>query len=103
HLAVFWRNLSCIYLVLTFLGLAVFGLLRLGGDWLSRWFGTPGFVASMGMAAANALSRWWWLPIGVLAVAIVPCALAYWLAPKLGTRASFSFFPVAAWSILLAG
>jgi hypothetical protein len=62
----------------------------------------PGLAAALGPVAVTALSSWWWLPLATLAVAVVPCAIAYWLAPKRDTRASFSFFPVAAYITLLA-
>jgi len=102
HLALIWRNLVTIYLILALLGLALFGLLRLAGDWIARFVGVPGFAVALGPVAVTALSSWWWLPLAALGVAVVPCAIAYWLAPKQDTRASFSFFPIAGWITLLA-
>jgi hypothetical protein len=101
HLALIWRNLVTIYLILALLGLALFGLLRLAGDWIARFVEMPGCAEALGPVAVIALSSWWWLPLAALALAVVPCAMAYWLAPKRDTRASFSFFPVAAWITLL--
>jgi hypothetical protein len=101
RLASVWLNLVTIYLIFAFLGLALFGLLRLAGDWIARFVGAPGFAAKLGPVAVTALSPWWWLPLAVLAVAVIPCAIAYWLAPNRDSRASFSFFPVAAWITLL--
>jgi predicted acylesterase/phospholipase RssA len=102
HLAVSWRNLVTVYLIFALLGFALFGLLRLAGDWTARFVRVPCFGMARGSVAATALSSWWWLPLAVFGVGVVPCAIAYWLAPKENTRASFSFFPIAAWITLLA-
>jgi len=100
--AIFWRNLVTIYFILALLGLALFGLLRLAGDWVARSAGAPGIVLALGLARISTLNPWWWLPPAVLGVAVVPCAIAYWLAPKRYTRASFSFFPIAGWLTILS-
>jgi hypothetical protein len=102
HLAVIWRNLVTIYLILVLLGFALFGMLRLVGDRIARLVGVPRFALALGPAAVNALSAWWWLPLAALGVAVVPCAIAYWLAPKQYTRANYGFFPIAGWITLLA-
>ena len=101
HFALILLNLATTYFIFAFLGLALFGLLRLGGDWITCLVGAPGFAATPGPVALTGLSPWWWLPLAVLVVAVIPCAIAYWLAPKRDSRASFSFFPVAAWITLL--
>jgi len=100
-IALMWRNLVTIYFIFALLGLALFGLLRLAGDWIARFVGVPGFAFALGPVAVSALSSWWWLPLAVLGVTVVPCAIAYWLAPKQDTRASFSFYPIAGWVTLL--
>jgi predicted acylesterase/phospholipase RssA len=102
HLALIWRNLVTIYLILTLLGLALFGLLRLAGDWIARFAGMPRFAVALGPDFAASLSRWWWLPLATLIVAVLPCAIAFWFAPKQDTHASFSFFPMAGCIALLA-
>jgi hypothetical protein len=102
HLAVFWRNLATIYFILAILGVALFGLLRLAGEWFRHSL-PPKLAASLGSEFVEAVSSWWWLPLAVLAVAMGPVSIAYWLAPKSGTRASFSFFPLVGWIVLLAG
>jgi hypothetical protein len=103
HLAVLWRNLASIYFILAILGAALFGLLRMAGEWFRRSLSPPTVPAALGQRFAEAVSSWWWVPLAVLAVAIIPAFIAYWLAPKLGTRASFSFFPLVGWIILLLG
>jgi hypothetical protein len=100
HLALIWRNIFTIYFILALLGLAVFGVLRLIGDCIAHFAGDPSFAAALG-TAAPALSHWWWLPVAVLGLAVIPCAIAFWLAPKQDTRASFSFFPMTGWITLL--
>jgi predicted acylesterase/phospholipase RssA len=102
YLAVVWRDLLTIYLILALLGFALFGLLRVAGDRIARFVGVPGLMVALGSAAVNTLSLWWWLPLAVLGAAVFPCAIAYWLAPKQDTRASFSFFPTVGWVALLA-
>src|SRR6202035_463870 len=97
-----WRNLLTIYLIFAWLGLALFGLLRLAGDWIARFVEVPVVALALGPDAASFLSSWWWLPPALLGVTVVPCSIAYWLAPKQNSRASFSFFPVAGWITLLA-
>lgn len=103
HVAVLWRNLASIYLTLGFLGLAAFGSLRMLGDLLIRWFGPPPFSTALGPTLGGVISPWWWLPIVSVVVAIIPGSLAYWLTPKPGTRATFSFYGIAAWITLLTG
>lgn len=48
------------------------------------------------------LSAWWWLPIAVLGLGIIPMKLGYWLAPKSGAYRAHPPHPLAAWIILLA-
>jgi hypothetical protein len=102
--AVKWRNLVAIYFVLGLLGLALFGLLRLIGDRVTRVTAATGLPV-LGPVRTLSLSPWWWLPLAVLGVAVVPCAIAFWLPSKQGTHGSFSFSPFIAWvsSLTLLG
>ncbi|MBV8214145.1 MAG: patatin-like phospholipase family protein [Verrucomicrobia bacterium] len=100
-LAVKWCNLVAIYFTLGLLGLGLFGLLRLGGDWVTQIAGATG-LAGLGSDGAFNLTPWWWLPLAVLGLAVLPCSIAFWLAPKKDTRGSFSFSPIAAWISSLA-
>ncbi len=102
HLAILWRNIVTVYLILALLGFALFGLLRIIGDWIEHFVGRPDFASILGSTAGAAMSTWWWLPFAVLGLCVIPCAIAYWLAPKQDSRASFSFYPVAGWIALLA-
>lgn len=53
--------------------------------------------------APAVLSSWWWLPLVVTILAILPAALGYWLAPKTGFLRPHSPWPLAAWAVLLLG
>ncbi|HTD16512.1 MAG TPA: hypothetical protein VK673_15115 [Chthoniobacterales bacterium] len=100
-LAIKWCNLVAIYFTLGLLGLALFGLLRLGGDWVTHVAGGTGLVELWSVRAFN-LTPWWWLPFAALSVAVLPCSIAFWLAPKKGTRGGFSLLPMTAWISSLA-
>ncbi len=112
NLAVFWRNIFAVYLVVGALFFAIFGLL----SWL------PGGVAAglrhegeihtlaaiTGLLAPPsihgiALSPWWWLPVLALGLAVLPATLGYWLAPKVGSDRPYPFYSLLAWLVLLAG
>lgn len=101
--AALWRNIWTIYLVLGFLGIAVFGFLRVGGEWILHTLGTPMLPATFENNTKLMLSPWWPVPVAALVFGVTPCSLAFWLAPNASTRASFSFFPMTAWITLLAG
>ena len=100
-LAVKWGNLVAIYFVLGLLGLALFGLLRLVGDWAAHIAGVTESPA-LGFLPPFNPSPWCWLPLAALGGAVIPCAIAYWLAPRQGTHGGFSLSPVAAWVSVLA-
>lgn len=101
-LGVFWRNLASIYLIFFFFGLAAFGVLKLGGESLVKII--PALQPSgMGTLLDPALlTPWWHLPGLILVLAVIPCALAYWLAPGTRSRASFNLVSMAGWVFLLA-
>lgn len=48
-------------------------------------------------------SPWWWLPVAVLGLVILPMKLGYWLAPKNQSYRPHPPHSLAAWVILLAG
>ena len=98
NLAVFWRNLFTVYLVLAAMFLVVFGSLRWLADFLP-WRVPSNFPLPVGAA----LSPWWWLPVGVFLLAIVPPSLGYWLVPQSVTRFPHPFFSLLAWIALLCG
>ena len=104
NLAVLWGNYFVIYSLLACLGLATFGILRLIGDLGAQSIRLP-FESSVfaRWVPPEVLSPWWWLPLAILFAGAVPASLAYWLAPKRGTRALLSFFPTVGWIALLCG
>ena len=103
-LALLWRNYLTTYFVFTCLGLFVFGLLRLISETvLVKIIPEPPLPSFVGADALAIFSPWWWLPPALLCVCVVPAALGFWLAPKVGSRSHFSFFPVTGWVVMLAG
>jgi hypothetical protein len=100
-LAIRWCHLVAVYFILGLLGFALFGLLRLGGDWVTHVAGATGLVVFGSVGAFN-LTPWWWLPFAALGVAVLPCSIALWLAPKKGARGGFSLSPITAWISSLA-
>lgn len=99
---VFFRNLFSVHLVIGALILLIFGLLTgisklplyqkfiphpPGPD---QWFGvTP--------------SLWWWLPVAMLLLVVLPIKLGYWLAPKRLSYRPYPPHPLVAWLIIIAG
>ena len=68
----------------------------------------PGTARSNGGAhfwlpAWVTLSAWWWLPVAVLGLVVLPMKLGYWLAPKNQSYRAHPPHSLAAWVILLAG
>ncbi len=101
-LAALWRNLLTVYFVLACLGVAVFGSLRVVGERLPEWLAVPPGLPGVALLGGR-LSPWWWLPVVAVVAALVPGAIAYWLAPQTGTRTALRFLPTLAAVLLLAG
>jgi choline dehydrogenase-like flavoprotein len=112
NLAVLWRNLFAIYLVVGALLFTCFGLLA----WLAG--ALPGIAHRLGFflwptvlqplfAAPEVrgieFSPWWWLPLFALALGLLPATLGFWLAPKMGSYRQYPFFPLLSWLVLLIG
>jgi choline dehydrogenase-like flavoprotein len=98
----FFRSLFTVYLVVGVLLFAVFGTLT-GISHLAcyqRWAPEPPAALSR---LPVALSPWWWVPVAVAGLVILPMMLAFWLAPKPLSYRSVSPYPFAAWLIVLAG
>lgn len=92
-----WRNLAAIHLVLAFLGVAIFGILHLLGEYCS------GFqVFEAPLVFGIALSVWWPLPALFFAFAVIPNSLAYWLVPRCGNTARLNFVPLGIWVLLFS-
>jgi choline dehydrogenase-like flavoprotein len=112
NLAIFWRNIFSIYLVVGTLLFTVFGILAglpRAVSWLFDYFGwfrlramlAPFFISPPFRGID--LSPWWWVPIVVLATAVLPLTLGYWLATRPGSYRPYPFFGLLAWLIALAG
>jgi choline dehydrogenase-like flavoprotein len=112
NLAVFWRNIFAIHLVVGALLFTLFGLLvwlpHAAGVFLN-WLGwirlrmtlEPLFVPPMFRGLE--LSAWWCLPVLALVLAVIPATLGYWLAPDIGSYRRYPFFSLLAWLVLLSG
>ena len=100
-LGVFFRNLFTVHLVIGALLLTLFGILA----GISR---LPLFQKVLAHPPGPAQwfhltpSGWWWVPVAVLLLVILPLKLGYWLAPKAHSYRSHPPHPLAAWIILLA-
>ncbi len=112
NLAVFWRNIFAVYLVIGAVFFALFALLSWlpgGAMAFARRLGeihtlmavTPLFAAPV--IRGIQLSPWWWLPLLALLLAVLPATLGYWLAPKIGSDRPYPFYSLLAWLVLLAG
>ncbi|WP_038162613.1 GMC oxidoreductase [Verrucomicrobium sp. BvORR106] len=95
NLAVFWRNIFTVHLVVGSLLFGLFGLAAL----VTKKLGLPNgpFVL------VGELSPWWILPALALALGVLPGTLAYWLAPKGGSTRPYSPYGLFAWLVLLTG
>jgi choline dehydrogenase-like flavoprotein/predicted acylesterase/phospholipase RssA len=98
NLAVYFRNVFTVHLVIGALLFAVFGLLRGLSAYEPAIFQPP--IISIG-ANPLALSAWWWLPVLIAALGILPGAFGYWLAPKVRSPRPHPFFSVAAWLVVV--
>ncbi len=112
NLAVFFRNILTIYLVLGSLLLALFGFLawlpQAAGGTANRlgWFRLRGIVEQVLDAPSIGqfhLSIWWWLPVLVLVGAVLPLKLGYWLAPMIGSYRAYPIYSLFGWLVLLTG
>lgn len=94
-LAVFWRNLCTVYLVVGALLFGCFGL----AAWLPGVIDLPQPPEVQGIR----LSVWWLLPLAVLGLGVLPATLGYWLAPKLNSYRPYPIFAFLAWVVLICG
>ncbi|MEO5912962.1 MAG: GMC oxidoreductase [Luteolibacter sp.] len=129
HLAVFFRNIFTVHLVIGALLFGIFGALA-GTPYLLKLLGSlhdfgvsgspfwrcvadlPGqeLFDKAGRILANPphikeipLSTWYWLPLVAMGLGVLPATLAFWLAPKMGAYRSHPFFALLAWAILAGG
>src|SRR5205085_9201396 len=112
NLAVLWRNIFSLYLVLGAFLFGLFGLLAwvplTAGPAISRWGSirlwetlAPLFVRPHFRGLE--LSSWWWLPLLALGFGIIPATLGYWLAPNIGSYRRYPVFSLLGWLVLVAG
>jgi choline dehydrogenase-like flavoprotein len=111
NLAVLWRNIFSLYLVLGALLFTVFGLLAwvplTAGPVLSRcsirlWETVAPLFIRPEFRGVE-LSPWWWMPLLALVVGVVPATLGYWLAPNIGSYRRYPVFSLLGWLVLVAG
>ena len=112
NLAIFWRNIFTVHLVIGALLFTLFGLLAwlpgAAGVWLDR-VGSSQLrtvlerLLAPPIFAGIELSVWWWLPVLALALGVLPATLGFWLAPKTGSNRPYPFFSLLAWLVLVAG
>lgn len=95
-LAIFARNLASVMFCVGALVLGVLGALRWASDHV-----LPAGAAGV-MLAGYEVSPWWWVPVALLLVAILPLTIGYWLIPDSRSDRSFSSFGVLFWAVLLA-
>ncbi len=93
NIATIWRNLLAVHVCIGAFFVAALATLRLAADTV---FAQIDGVTLLGIP----LGPWWWLPVVVAAVALVPTTLAYWLAPP---RASTLEHPRASIPVWLFG
>ena len=112
NLAVLWRNILSLYLVLGMVLFATFGLLAwlplTAGPAIGRWGSirlwetvAPLFVHPSFRGLE--LSSWWWMPLVALGVGVIPATLGYWLAPNIGSYRRYPIFSLMGWLVLVAG
>jgi len=101
-LGVFFRNLFTIHLVIGFLLFAVFASL-IGLSHLPLYQQLIPQPPSALTRFHLFLSPWWWVPVAVAGLVILPMMLGFWLAPKPHSYRSVSPYPLAAWLVLLGG
>ena len=112
NLAIFWRNIFIVYFVVGALLFTLFGLLAGLPDVAVEllddlgWFQVRALVEPLfapPVIGGIMLSPWWWLPVLALGLGVLPPALGYWLAPKVGSDRPYPFFFLLAWLVLLIG
>ncbi len=101
-IGIFFRNLFTVHLVIGAMLLVFFGTLAGIATlaWYQKIVPTPPVLPP---SLPFQISLWWWLPLAVLGLVIVPMKLGFWLAPKAGSYRTHPFHPLAAWLVLVGG
>lgn len=86
--AVYLRNLFTIHVILGVFLLAVFGLIRGAGDWLTIHEYLPELPISQ--LPPSWASPWWFIPVGIVFIGVIPLGLGYWAAPRNGRDEAYN-------------
>ena len=81
NIAILLRNLVSAHFVVGALLFAIFGSL----SWLADAWGSVVGLPKLRVGDIE-VSFWWWVPVAVLAFAVLPFAIGYWLTPGAGQR-----------------
>jgi choline dehydrogenase-like flavoprotein len=101
-LGVFYRNLFTVHLIVGLFLFTMFGLLA-GIAHSSCFTELVGKLPTPPEFYGLRWSLWWWLPVGVVALALLPCTLGYWLGRKPGSLRPYPPHALAAWLVLVSG
>ncbi|NKL66289.1 GMC oxidoreductase [Rhizobium leguminosarum] len=93
-LAVITRNLAATLFCISLLVLAAMGALRWAAGCL--FAGNPVWTV-----AGITVSPWWWAPVIIAALSVIPLAIGYWLTANPGSRWRYSVFGIIAWMVML--
>ena len=61
-----------------------------------------GYFVSPRLLLVEDISVWWWVPLAVLVLVVIPMSLASWLSPKEGSYRGYPPYALAAWLLLVA-
>jgi choline dehydrogenase-like flavoprotein len=111
NLAIFFRSIFSVHLLLGTLLFATFGLLarlahclppapEIESLDLTSFLGW--LPASLGMEKVE-VSPWWWAPLGALVLLVLPATAAFWLSPRVGSYRPYPYLALGAWVVLVAG
>src|SRR5205823_4224916 len=95
NLAIYWRNVFTVHLAIGVLLFSLFGVMEVASTHFSATLQPPVFQ--------HWLSLWWWLPLGVFGIAILPLSLGFWIAPRSGLHRAYPFSALFAGIVLASG
>lgn len=95
NVAMLWRNILAVHVVIGALLYGGFGVVAWIGQWLP-----PSLLPEN---PAIVYSPWWWTPLAALGLGVIPISLGYWLAPRPGSYRSVPPHSLFAWAAMLAG
>lgn len=95
NLAIYWRDVFTVHLVMGALLFASFGVLEEVSGHLPPALQPPVYQSF--------LSAWWWLPLAMFGLVVLPFSLGFWIAPRTGVHRPYPFFALLAGTVLAAG